>query len=186
MIPPREVSGENRGEREVVLAVVGRPWGVKGQFLLDPMGTDPAALLGQGRLRLRRRDGRTEEHALRGSHVAGGRLVVHLQGCGTVEEAERWRGAEVVRREEEFAPAPDGSFYPHELVGLEVADAGGRALGHVAEVLETGGPELLVVRKGDRERLIPFAAAICRTVDKTAGRIVIDPPEGLLDLDQMR
>lgn len=170
--------------RDVVLGVVGRPWGVKGQFLLDPLGTEPGLLLGRGRLRLRRQDGSVEERRLLGSHVAGGKLVVRLEGCDTIEEAAAWRGSEVILAAEAFDPPPAGSYYPHELIGCEVSSSDGRAIGRVEEVLRTGGAELLVIRSAGREHLVPFAREICRRVDPEARRIEIDPPEGLLDLDE--
>ena len=168
---------------DVVVALVGRPWGTRGQFLLDPRGSDPEFLLARGSLRLRRGGQPTVECRLVGSHVAGGRLVVGIEGCATVEEAESLRGAEVVVRPDDFNEAPSGSYYPHQLLGMEVLDASGRSLGRVESVIGTGGCDLLAVKDGDRERLIPFAETICRKIDPAKGRIEIDPPEGLLELD---
>ena len=170
---------------EVVVGVVGRPWGVKGQFLVDPRGSDPGLLTRGSVLRLRRPGGPTSEHEVLGTHFAGGKLVVAVAGCATPEEAAALRGAEVLVPAENFDPPPEGAYYPHELTGLEVTLTDGTVLGRIARVMATAGPDLLVVRdeaNGGRERLIPFAEAICR-VDEAARRVVVDPPEGLLELD---
>ena len=170
---------------EVVVGVVGRPWGTKGQFLVNPRGSDPDLLTRGSVLRLRGPGGRSSEHEVLGTHFAGGKLVVSIAGCGTPEEAAALRGAEVIVPAENFDPSPEGAFYPHELAGLEVALPDGTVLGRVARVMETAGPDLLVVADAGasgRERLIPFAEAICR-VDRDSGRIIVDPPEGLLELD---
>ena len=172
------------GVSEVVVGVVGRPWGTKGQFLVDPRGSDPA-LVTRGRVLRLRRPGAASDHEVLGTHFAGGRLVVTIAGCSTPDEAAALRGAEVVVPSSDFDPKPEGAFYPHELAGLEVVLVDGTSIGRIVRVLETAGPDLLVVRdegSGERERLIPFAEAICR-VDAEAGRIVVDPPEGLLELD---
>ncbi len=58
-------------------------------------------------------------------------------------------------------------------------------LGRVEEIRQTGGADLLVVRGGGRERLIPFARSICPRVAPAEGVIEIDPPEGLLELDEV-
>lgn len=170
---------------EVVVGVVGRPWGTKGQFLVDPRGSDPG-LVTQGRvLRLRRPGAASSDHEVLGTHFAGGKLVVTIAGCATPEDAAALRGAEVVVPADGFEPTPEGAFYPHELTGLDVVLADGTPIGRVVRVMETAGPDLLVVRDdaaSGRERLIPFAEAICR-VEKDAGRIVVEPPEGLLELD---
>ncbi len=167
---------------ELVVGVVGRPWGIRGQFVLDPRGSDPQVFLSRATLRLRRRDGERVELPILGSHLAGGRLVLRVEGCATPEEAERFRGAEVLLEPEALAPAPEGTYYPHELTGLRAIRRGGGELGRVERVVETAGPDLLEVRSEGRLLLIPFAAAICR-VDREGGVIEIDPPEGLLELE---
>jgi 16S rRNA processing protein RimM len=76
---------------------------------------------------------------------------------------------------------PD-SFYDHQLVGLAAVLPDGSELGEVTSVRHEG-TELLVVRRTDgRELLVPFVSAIVPEVDLAAGRLVVDPPEGLLDL----
>ena len=167
---------------EIVVGTVGRPWGTKGQFLVDPHGSDPAFLLARGRLRLRRRGRLDAEYPILASHRAGGRLVVGVEGCASPEDAALLRGAEVLIPAGEFEPAPEGSFYPHELTGLAVLLPDGGAVGVVERVLATAGPDLLRVRSAEREILIPFVESICVRVDLAARTIVIDPPAGLLEL----
>lgn len=167
---------------EVVVGVVGRPWGLRGGFLVNPQGTDPKLLLASGRLRLRSKGKKEREFVIRDTHFAAGRLVVQVEGCGTPEEAETLRGAEVVVDPQVFKPAPEGSFYPHELIAMDVVHRASGLTGRVERVIDTAGADLLAVRMGDREVLIPFADAICR-VDRKNRTIVIDPPEGLLDLE---
>ena len=168
---------------EIVVGVVGRPWGNRGQFIVDPRGADPAFVLSRGELRLRRRDGTRIDLPILGSHIAGGRLVVSALGCSSPGEAELIRGAEVLVDRSAFGPPPAGSYYPHELVGLPAVGGSGESIGRVERVIESGGgADLLDVRSGDRSILVPFAEAYCR-VDREAGAIVIDPPDGLLDLE---
>ena len=169
------------GAGEIVVGVVGRPWGIRGQFVLNPRGSAPETLLARAALRLRRKDGELVELPILGSHLAGGKLVVRVEGCATPEDADRLRGSEVLMEAGEFSPAPEGAYYPHELAGLRVVRRGGEELGLVERVIETAGPDLLEVKAGSRNLLIPFVEAICR-VDRSQGLIEIDPPEGLLDL----
>jgi 16S rRNA processing protein RimM len=168
--------------REVAVAALGRPWGVRGMVHLDPRGADPGFLLGRGSLRVRASGRETVDLGILGWHIAGGRLIVRLEGLSSVEDAERFRGAEVLVEAGGFEPAPLGTYYPHQLVGLEVLGADGSRVGVVRELLSTGGADLLKIAGEGREVLIPFAETICRRVDLAAGTITIDPPEGLLDL----
>lgn len=170
-------------EGEIVAGVVGRPWGLRGQFHLAASLEDPTVLLPPTTLRLRRKGAPPVACAILATHRAGGRLIVTLEGCGSIEQAEALRGAELLLESGALAPAPEGSFYPHQLQGLRVVGIDGTAYGCVKTVVQTGGPELLVVRTEAKEILIPFVEAICRRVDTAAGVIEIDPPEGLMDLD---
>ena len=70
-----------------------------------------------------------------------------------------------------------------DLVNLAVFDTGGREIGHVRAVLNHGASDLLEVHAPGRRAsiLIPFTRDIVPTVDLTAGRVIVDPPEGLLD-----
>ncbi len=76
-------------------------------------------------------------------------------------------------------------FYDFEVLGLRVVARDGTEVGEVAGILETGGPVLLVVRRGEREVYVPFAEGILVKVDPDAGEIVIDPPDGLLELNEI-
>ena len=80
---------------------------------------------------------------------------------------------------------PD-EFYDHELEGLTVRTVDGDEVGTVAEVLHTAAGELLSVRKPDgAEVLVPFVSAIVTAISRDEGRIEIDPPEGLLDVESL-
>lgn len=113
----------------------------------------------------------------------GGRLLVRFEGVADRSAAESLRGALLMVDPTELPPAADPEeFYDHQLVGLAVALVDGRPIGTVADVLHGPGGDLLVVaREGANEALVPFVHQIVPIVDVTAGRIVVDPPEGLLD-----
>jgi 16S rRNA processing protein RimM len=83
------------------------------------------------------------------------------------------------------APAEDpDEFHDYELIGLDVATVAGEQVGVVADVLHQGQDLLVIrpVRPEAEEILVPFVAALVPEVDVKAGRLVIDPPPGLLDL----
>lgn len=113
-----------------------------------------------------------------------GRPVVGLAGVETMTDAERLAGRELRIRADELMPLPDGAHYHHDLVGCRVRTHDGVDVGVVRRIEGTGTACRLVVDgpEGD-ERLIPFAEAICRHVDTAGREIVIDAPEGLLDLN---
>jgi 16S rRNA processing protein RimM len=106
---------------------------------------------------------------------------IALEGVADRDAAAALRGALVVGDAERLAPLPAGEHYWFELVGCRVEAEGGRALGTVREIWETGAHDVLVVEdEAGRKHLIPAAEAFLRRVDPAAGRIVVAPVPGLL------
>jgi 16S rRNA processing protein RimM len=97
--------------------------------------------------------------------------------------ADSLRGTVFLVDSQDLPPIDDpDEFYDHQLEGLQVVTVSGAAVGTVGEVLHTAAGELLSVRTGDGEVLVPFVSAIVTSVSLADGRIEIDPPEGLLEL----
>ena len=113
-----------------------------------------------------------------------GRLLVVFDGVYDRAIAEELRGVLLCVDSAEVASSDDpDEFNDHELVGLAVVDTGGQTLGDVVRVDHAPASDLLVVRRLDgRTALVPFVKAIVPEVDLAAGRVVLSPPEGLLDL----
>jgi 16S rRNA processing protein RimM len=110
----------------------------------------------------------------------GDHLIFKFQGVNSISDAEKLAGAEVSIPFEQRAELSDDEVYQSDLIGCEVIDANGRSLGVVTDFQETGGTPLLTV--GD-ELLIPFAKSICIEIDLEHKRIVVNLPDGLLDLN---
>jgi 16S rRNA processing protein RimM len=110
-------------------------------------------------------------------------LLLAIEGVESREQAEELRGTELVVPIADLPALEDpDAFYDHQLVGLAARLTDGSPLGEVAAVRHEG-TELLVVRRPDGgEVLVPFVAAIVPTVDLAGGFLVVDPPEGLLEL----
>jgi 16S rRNA processing protein RimM len=101
------------------------------------------------------------------------RWIVHFEGIEDRDAAEGWRG--VVLRGEALDDADPDALWVHELVGAAVVLPDGTAVGQVVEVEANPASDLLVLEGGT---LVPVAFV----TEHAPGRVVIDPPEGLLDL----
>ena len=113
-----------------------------------------------------------------------GRPILALEGITTIDDAEALAGAELWIREAAAGALPDGTFYRHELVGCDVMDRAGSAIGRVAGVEGPMERSLLVIDGPRGEILIPLTADICVSVEPAARRIVVDLPEGLVALNE--
>jgi 16S rRNA processing protein RimM len=160
----------------VAIGRVVKPQGRKGEFVVEPFSDRPDRFQTLSRVYVSAQGGLAREARVESSWPHKGRFVLKLVGVDSINGAEAYRGLELLVGEEELAALPAGSYYHHQLRGLPVFDRG-TSLGVVAELMETGGVPVLVVRGSQGETLVPLAEAIVRSVDLAAGRIDIEMPE---------
>ena len=170
----------------VVVGRIGRPHGIRGEVTVEPRTDEPDLRFADGATLLV--DDRADLASLEveRAHWHSGRLLVAFHGVDDRNAAEALRGVLLsVDRDDDAVADEDDAYYDTSLVGCRVELADGTAVGTVTQVVHLPAQDLLAVARtgsaGSSEVLIPFVAAICPVVDITAKRIVIDPPEGLLD-----
>ena len=113
----------------------------------------------------------------------GNRLVLKFAGFDTIDAAKELVNYNLAVPAEDRIELPEDSFYEWELIGCRVETVGGAHIGEVAELMRTGGVEILkVIDDTGRDRLIPMASDIVIEIDKEKKLVRIDPPEGLLEL----
>jgi 16S rRNA processing protein RimM len=159
----------------VRIGKVVRAVGLKGY--LGVAGTDGA--LGTLEEITLRRGESEDKRRIEEARPQGRVWAVKVEGVSDRSAAEALVGAEVLAAREELEDAGEGRHLWADLEGLEVVTAAGETVGRVTGLYETGGVDVLVV-KGERgEKLVPLAPYVA--VDREARRIVVDPPDGLLD-----
>jgi 16S rRNA processing protein RimM len=168
------------------MALVGRiarTHGLRGQVIVNLETDFPEERFRPGSELFVRRGAAVEALTIASVRLQGDRPVIAVDGIGTIEQAEALAGLELRIPVDRLQPLPGGTFYHHDLIGCRVETVDGADVGIVSEVETASGGSRLVVDGRRGEILIPIAAEICRRVDVAAKRIVIDPPEGLLDLN---
>lgn len=181
-----------------MLLTVGRivrPHGVRGEVVVEASTDEPEQRYAVGAVLLAEPPaGRDPEPSPRDQApgtltVAAlrphqGRLVVAFQGVTDRDAAERLRGVLLRVDSAGIAPPADpDEFHDHQLIGLAAVTPAGERLGEIARVDHGPAADRLVLARPDgRTTLVPFVTAIVPEVDLAGGRIVVDPPLGLLDL----
>ena len=166
----------------VLVGIVVRTHGIRGQVIVNPYTDFPDERFHPGaRLLARLGDATRVRVEVSDARVQKGRPVIGLVGVSTIEEAERYIGAELRITEADQGPLPAGQYYHHQLVGCEVVQADGDAVGRVVAVEGEMGRSRLVGAGLQKRHEIPLVDEFC-TVDVAGRRIVIRPPAGLLDL----
>ncbi|QQS32388.1 MAG: 16S rRNA processing protein RimM [Acidobacteriota bacterium] len=165
----------------VAIARVAKPRGIKGEVSADLLTDFPERFDGLKNVTAVFQSGERHGLTIEGHWFQGNRVVLKFSGVDSMDDAEDLRNAEICVGESEVVELEPDEFFEWELEGCFVEDVTGKAIGTVETLMRTGGPELLVVRDGIKEHLIPFVEAICVEVDIGEKRIIIDPPEGLLE-----
>jgi 16S rRNA processing protein RimM len=168
------------------MAVVGRiarAHGNRGQVIVDPATDFPEERFKPGSVLQIRRGGATESVAVENVRFHRGRPIIGLAGVDTMDAAEALAGSELRIGTDALQPLPAGSFYRHDLVDCVVETPQGVKIGRVTGVEGDAAGSRLIVDGTQGEILIPLAENICVAVDVAGRRIVVDPPEGLLDLN---
>lgn len=160
---------------------VARAHGNKGQVIVNPETDFPDRRFREGQTLLVGPEAAAVPRRILDVRFHRGRPIIGLEGIGTMNDAEALAGAELWMSGEAIEPLPENTFYRHELVGCEVRDTEDRLIGRVASVEGPLERSHLIVQGGGGEVMIPMVAGIV-TVDLAARRIVVDPPEGLLNL----
>lgn len=151
--------------------VVGA-FGVAGWIKVKPFTEAPDALGDFPAWLVRTSEG-WRERALEDFELHSKGPVGKLAGCDDRDAADGLRGADIAVTREALGEAEDGTYYQVDLIGLEVVEAGGEALGRVEGFFETGETSVMVV-KGAKEWMIPFVPDYVTAVDREAGRITVD------------
>jgi 16S rRNA processing protein RimM len=161
---------------------VARAHGNKGQVIVN-LDTDfPEERFAEGNTLVVEHGGTSTTRRIASVRFHQRRPVIALEGIETMNDAEALAGAELKMPAAALGPLPGGTFYRHDLVGCEVKDRAGRDIGRVTAVEGSMERSRLVVEGAKGELQIPLVDGICVEIDPAQKRIVIDPPEGLLDL----
>ncbi len=168
----------------VSIARIVRTRGIRGELVADSYTDFPERFSLVGAVWLEFADGSRERFALERVWEHKGRPVLKLAGVDSMSAAQRLVGTWVQVENAEAVSLPHGTYFDHDLVGCVVMSPGGRILGSVAEVLRLSGNHQLIVRGPSGEFMVPVAGALCREISIPDKRIVVDLPEGLIDLNQ--
>jgi len=168
----------------VAVGQVLRPYGLRGEVKVRPMTDRPRERFKDLRecFLWEPDSDRREPCRIASCRFEGETVLVTVDGIASPEAARTLQGRLLAVDRAEVLPTPAGQFYPWQMEGALVLTRDGRTVGRFAGVQDGGAQELWRVSDGEREHLIPAVPEIVVEVSVAERRIVIDPPEGLLEL----
>jgi len=163
----------------VCLGVVGAPHGVRGAVRIKSFTAEPEAIAAYGPLE---DDSGARRFTVRLVGTGKGVVIATLSGVADRDQATALRGLHLYLPRSALPATDEDEFYHADLVGLAAELGDGSRLGRVAAIHDFGAGDVLeIVRDHGMPILVPFTRAVVPMVDLRAGRIVLDPPDGLLD-----
>ena len=165
---------------EVVVGVIGRAHGVRGEVVVQPRTDEPERRFAPGQ-RLRA-EGTAHTFTVVSRRDHSGRMLVQFDGLTDRNAVEAVRGTVLVADVDEAEPpAEPGEYYDRQLVGLRACTVDGAPIGVVVGVLHLPAQDLLQIQTDTEVRLVPFVAALVPEVDLAAGTVTVSDLTGLLD-----
>lgn len=164
----------------ILLAEIGAAHGIRGEVRVKSHTADPEAFQDYGPLHDDR--GRTFE-VVSARPLKDDMLVVAFKGVADRTAAEKLNRTRLYV-DRAALPEPDDAdeFYHADLIGLAVETVGGEPVGTIVAVQNFGADDLLEVRRPGRSSVyVPFTRAVVPTIDAAGRKVLVDPPEGLLD-----
>ncbi|MBK5099388.1 MAG: 16S rRNA processing protein RimM [Desulfobacteraceae bacterium] len=168
----------------LLVGKVIRPHGREGLLRISSFARSEDSFLQAGRVFLKSASGEIREYAVISVRPHKNSFLMKLEGFPSRREAEEYRGAEIhiskdaLRREE-------GEYFWHELLGLKVYLETGKYLGIISQIIPTRSNDIYVVKKGDKEVLLPATHQVVKEIDLDNEKMVVADMEGLFDLNEI-
>ncbi|HEY9080359.1 ribosome maturation factor RimM [Magnetovibrio sp.] len=163
----------------ICVGLLGSARGLKGELRVKSFTADASAIASYGPL-TDETGARTFELKVTGKHKD--QLVVRIKGVNDRNAAEALNGTKLYMHRDRLPETEEDEFYFSDLQGLDAELVDGTPFGQVVEAEDFGGgPFIEVKTPGHGRVLVPFTKAAVPVVDLKARRVVIDPPDGLLE-----
>ena len=162
----------------ICVGAIAGSFGVQGEVRLKSFCADPASIADYGPLFTE--DG-AQSYTIKLTRAVSGGLGARIAGVATKEQADALRGVSLYVDRAKLPHLPNDEYYHTDLIGLAAHDPGGALIGTVQAVHNHGAGDLLEIAGAGLKTslLLPFTLATVPTIDLTAGRIIVDLPEGL-------
>ncbi|MGH7888641.1 MAG: ribosome maturation factor RimM [Candidatus Binatia bacterium] len=155
--------------------------GLDGWLRLNPLNPNSETLAAGLEVCLEKSGARTV-HEIESSKPHKKQFLIKLRGVDHIDGARQYIGATLLVDDAALAALETGQYYQYQVIGFQVVDLNGRVIGTVVSTLATAGGDIYVVQGSVKEHLIPAVKDIVEKVDFAKKKMVINPPDGLLDL----
>ena len=165
----------------ITLARIGRPRGVRGEFIVWPLAEDRDRFSELKKIYLVRESKRLAAE-VESFQVVSGKTVIKVKGIDAPEQVKLWTTGYLEIDAIDRVSLPQGTYFQDDIVGLKVLSDGGEHLGTIEKVLEMPANHVYTCRTPDgQEVLIPAVEDVVKKIDLKAGEMIVHPIPGLFD-----
>lgn len=168
----------------LVLGKVIKPHGLEGLLRVWSYSGSEASFIDAEEIYLRHVSGKLSRYHVLSVNPHNNILLMNLEGLNSIDQAEEFRGAEILVRYEAIT-REEGEYLWHELIGLKVFLDTGDYLGAISGIIPAGSNEIYVVGNGEKEIFVPATYEVVQEIDLKKGKMTISAMEGLLDLNEV-
>ena len=163
----------------ITIGEILAPWGTKGKLKVAVATNFPQRFAPSSKVYVNR-----QPMTIDSTEWQKGKAIIKLNAIDSIEDAEKRRGQLVEIQRSPLHLLPEGQYYHFQLIGLEVWTTQGELLGNITEILTTQSNDSYVASGAKGEILIPAIEDVIKSIDLDKGCLVVEPIEGLLDLNK--
>lgn len=163
----------------ITIGKILAPWGTKGKLKVEVTTDFPERFDKSSKVYIDKQPvtiADTEWHR--------GTVIIKLNTVNSISDAEKLRGQLVEIHHSQLHYLPEGQYYHFQLIGLEVRTTQGEVLGNITDILTSSSNDNYIVSGARGDILIPAVEDVVKSIELDKGYLVIEPIEGLLDLNR--
>ena len=169
----------------IPIGKVIRPHGLEGLLRILSFAQSEKSFLDSVTIFLKPSSEKPREYSLVSLRPHKKNFLLKLQDVNSVEDAEKFKGAEILIRKDSLSKKNDDEYFWHELIGLRVYLETDKYIGTIKHILPTGGNDIYIVGEGEEEIFIPAIHDVVKKIDLPNKKMIISEIEGLLDLNEV-
>lgn len=167
--------------QSIVIGKISKPRGIKGEIRVLPLTDNPDRFNLLTEIEVETERETSTLFDVEKCSFTSKEVILKLKGIDTRNQAEELKGCYITIREKQTISLEEGNYFVYEIIGLKAFDENGTPLGEVIEVRSNPGNDIYVLKKGDKEHLIPAVKEFITDIDLENKTMTIKVIEGLFE-----
>jgi 16S rRNA processing protein RimM len=165
---------------DIDIGIIGRTHGIQGYFRVKSLSDFPERFIEMSKLRLKDKN-EEKIYDVEDVLIRNNQILIKVKGVDSREDAMNLNGKRIVIDISERIKLSDDTYYINNLIGIYVYSKEGNKIGEVSDIINNGANDILIIKNGNNEMLIPMINQFVNSINIKNREIIITPIEGLID-----